>query len=297
MRAYQDSQGYWDEQTDVDDEQDGMETIYVYMTREKPGSAAQDELLEQGGLEEGNRWTHVQQWIMGTLAMLLLSGFCLIPESPMYVTRTISVPAIPLPLVVLTAHVQILPTGMTTIPARQAHGVLTVYNGSSLIEHLPAGFVVTSSSGPEIATDAAVTIPANNPPTDGIATVTAHAVIAGTAGNIEASSVNQEDGTSLVIKNLAAFTGGRDASSSRYLTSADVNNALAVARAQLATQKSIGLLPRPCMESQSQQANTLSVTWRCQYVTYHAPAGVKVLSVRVAGNTLVLTIRVAEVPR
>ena len=279
MHAYQDAQGY---QPAPEDEE--METVYVYMTTEPPEPEEQQP-------EPPIQWAQVQQWLLGCLAVLMLSGMCLLPERPVYVTRTISVPAIPLPLVLLTTSVTIIPTGVTTIPAHQAHGTLTIYNGSILQEALPAGFIVTTHSGVEIATDQAVVVPAGNPPTYGTAAVAAHAVQAGAAGNIAAGSLDQADGTSLVVKNLTAFTGGQDASSEPFITSGDVQHARTTARAHLAMQQPIGLLPTPCTEQSQQNGITLTLIWRCQYVTYRAPAGLQVLSVRVQGDQIILTYR------
>ena len=281
MHAYQDAQGY---QPEPEDEE--METVYVYMTTEPP------EPEEQPPQPESPiQWAQVQQWLLGCLAVLMLSGLCLLPERPVYVTRTIRVPAIPLPLVQLTTSVTIGPTGVTTIPVRQAHGTLTIYNGSILQEALPAGFIVTTHSGVEIATDQAVMVPAANPPTEGTATVAAHAVIAGTAGNIAAGSLNQADGTSLVVKNLTAFTGGQDASSELFITNGDIQHARTTARARLSMKQPIGLLPTPCTEHSQQNGITLTLVWRCQYVTYKAPAGLQVLSVSVQGHQVLLTYR------
>ena len=277
MRAYQDYQRTEDE----------LETIHVYMLREP--------LLEEQ--QQKSQWAVIEHWIMSCLAVLLLSGFCLIPDSPVYVTKQISVSVIPLPLVQLSVSVTIVPTGVSTIPALQAHGTLTIYNGSILQEALPAGFLVTTHSGGEIATDRAVTIPAGNPPTYGTATVAAHAVIAGAAGNIVPGSINQADGTSLVVKNLTAFTGGQDASVEHVITSGDIHSALTSARARLSMQQPIGLLSKPCTESKQQNGAMLILTWRCHYVTYKAPPGITPIDVRVQGDRVILTVRVAQIPR
>ncbi len=288
MRAYQDYQDDQDEP--ARDDNDEMETIHVYMLREPLPPDEQPERTEEED-ERTDRWLRVQQWVMGCIAMLMLSAFTLVPDSPVYVTRTISVPAIPLPIVQLQTSVPIVATGVTTIPAHQAHGILTIYNGLSIIQQLPAGFVVTSRSGVEVTTDEAVTIQAAQLPAAGVATVAAHTVTAGAAGNIAAGAVNQDDGSSLVVKNLLAFSGGLDASTRQYVTSADMNNARASARAQLTAQKPVGLLPRPCTESEQQRGTTLSLAWRCQYVTYRTPLGVTPIHVQVQGNQIILTYR------
>lgn len=297
MRAYQD---------------DEIETIHVYMLRDPlPENQPQPQpqknqapannapatvpAAQEPGSESS--WPEIIQRCVCALAVLLLSAFTLIPDSPIFALKQISVPAIPLPVVVLSASVQIVPTGVTTIPATRAHGVLTIYNGAALVEKLPAGFVVTTRSGIEITTDQAVIVPAANAPTFGVAQVAAHAVTAGAAGNIAAASVRQEDGSSLVIKNLASFSGGQDARTITYVTGQDVHNAAATARAQIAAQQPVGLLPRPCTEQSQQSLMALTLTWNCQYVTYKAPPGVTPIGVSVQGDRVILTVRVAKVPR
>ncbi len=291
MRAYQDAQG--------EQEDDEIETIHVYMLREPlpeeeqqpPQPRKQTQGQQPAASEQESRWTNIVQRIVGSLAMLLLSAFCLIPESPVLVTRTVSVPAILLPLTILQTSVPITPTGVTTIPATRAHGILTIYNGSILEEALPAGFIVTSRNGVEAVTDQAVTIPAAQLPTAGVATVAAHAVVAGVAGNVSAGEINQADGSSLIVKNLAAFSGGQDSSTRRYVTAQDIQNAVVTARDQLAAQKPVGLLPKSCTESQEQSGSTLTLFWGCQYVTYKIPPGVMPIGVRVQGNHVILTYR------
>ena len=98
---------------------------------------------------------------------------------------------------------------MKTYPATYANGVLTVYNGSFLTERIPQGLILTASNGVEVTTDESVIVPAGNPPAYGIATIAAHAVTSGIRGNIAANAINQIYGSSLYIRNLTAFTGGK----------------------------------------------------------------------------------------
>lgn len=215
-----------------DDQEDQIETIHVYMLREDNQQPEPEPPRWPGLQRSAFKWDTIQQWIIGSIAMFMLVGFTFAPAGPAFVIKTLRIPLIPLPIQTFTASANIVPTGVQQYPAVQAIGNLTVYNGSILQESLPAGFIVTSASGVEIATDAPVTIPAANPPAFGVTTTRAHAVVAGAAGNIAAGAIHQADGSSLVIKNLAAFTGGADAYTVKYATTQDVNNATTAARAQ-----------------------------------------------------------------
>lgn len=262
-------------------EDDELETLHVYLVPEK-----QKKPRYPGQTRDS---------IFGCTALAVclacIVALCLIPNPPVYTVSTITVPARISPLEI-RASVVITPTGKQSYPATQASGLLTIYNGSFLTEQLPAGFLLTTSSGLEVATDQAVTIPAGNPPTAyGTATVSAHAVGAGVGGDIPAYAIHETYGTALYIKNLSAFTGGQDAYTVTYVTKQDVTAALDAARAQLAVRQPIGLTTGPCPEKAAQKALTLSVVWACQYVTYTAPQGVQVLSVRVAGTRVLLQIR------
>lgn len=264
------------------DQEEEMETVYVYVYDEDP---EQPSPVQQP-------WDRVAAFAVQLLAVVLLAMLCLAPSLPVYSIKVLRVPARFLPLHVYQVQRLIVPTGTLVHPATDAHGVLTVYNGSILTERLPAGFLVTSQSGVEVETDQAVMIPAANPPTEGMATVAAHAVIAGSAGNLAVGSITQADGTSLVIKNLSAFTGGQDASTERVVTSDDVAKARDQARNQLAALIPIGLLAGPCAEATRQNTTVLSVTWSCRYVAYTVPAGVQVVSVRLDGRYVMVQIKV-----
>lgn len=270
-----------------------METVYLYVYDEDPE----------------HRWKQIRDWLkqhwhtllMQVLALGMLSGFCLVPGTPIYTLQTLTLPARLLPVQVYQATVKIEATGTKTLPATPARGMLTIYNGSFLTEQLPAGFIVTTRAGVEIATDSPVAIPPENPPLNGIATVAAHAVQPGSAGNIPAVAVNAVVGSSLYLKNLAAFAGGQDARTLHYVTSADRAAALAMARVQVSREqaraKRPGLLQESCAETDRQAAAAITVQLACQYVRYSTPRGVQVLAVRLYGRTVVLQVRTLVLPR
>ena len=127
------------------------------------------------------------------------------------VRRTIRVPAVFLPVQSFTTIAAIMQTGIKMYPATTSQGILTITNGSVIASELPKGLIFTSSNGTEISTDASTFVQAGSAAGYGYATVSAHALISGKSGNIPAYAINQVEGTSLYIRNLQPFTGGRDA--------------------------------------------------------------------------------------
>src|SRR5258708_20804139 len=270
------NQPYYDE--------DEMETVHIYVYEEpskKPFRETLDRLVER---------------LVQVVAIVMMGVFCLAPYTPVYATKIIRVPAHFLPVQVYRVQRHITPRGKIEPPATQAHGVLTVYNGLSVIQQLPAGTIALAKDGDEIATDQGVTIPATNPPLLGVATVPAHAVVAGSQGNIQPYAINQMYGSSITIKNLGAFQGGQDAYTEQVVTPDDTVKALESAREQLTAKSPIGLLAGPCTEQTAQAGNTLTVTWSCQYVTYTVPRNVRVLSARVEGKYVILQVSAIVLP-
>lgn len=283
FRQKQDDQGYQNYALPEEE----IETRYVYIYDEDPEQWRWPKL---DGRQIGNLY-------MQLLALIMLAGFCVVQGSPSYQIQTATVPALLLPVVRLTASAEIVATGMKTIPAIHARGTLTIYNGSILQEFLPAGFLVTTQSGIEVATDQAVTIPAADLPAPGIAMVPAHAVEAGSQGNIVAGAIHQADGSSLVIKNLASFMGGRDTRTIQVVQDADKEAAVAMAKARVEAEKpTSGLLVRPCSGTVEQTETRVAVQLLCQYVTYHVPAGARVLSAYVEGDTVIIRLQTIVQP-
>lgn len=258
-----------------------VETVYVTMSTTDP--------------ERHVRWNwrNMMDMVVRCLAVVLLLVFVLVPEMPVYTVRALVVPAVLLPVQTITVSVPIAATGVKSYPATQAHGSLTISNGGSLTESLQAGFLLTTSSGVEVATDQGVTIPPGNGQSYGVATVSAHAVMAGSSGNIPAGSVDRTYGMDIFIRNLSAFSGGADAYAVRYETNQDKQAALATASVQAEAKKPLELLLKPCSEITSQQSSQVSITLRCQPVTYRVPAGMQlqIVGVRVEGRKVVVRYR------
>jgi len=118
-----------------------------------------------------------------------------------------------------------------------------------------------------------------------VAYVSAHALVSGQAGNIPALAVDTVEGSSLYIRNLAAFQGGRDAYSVKFVTSQDTQTALIKARGALTIQ-SAGW-HYPCVERIN---GAVSVVWRCQFVTYYIPAFYHVTGVKITGKNVLLAV-------
>lgn len=139
-------------------------------------------------------------------------------------------------------------TGHGHQDALQAQGRLIFYNASFASQTIPGGSMFTGADGIQVQTDAGVTIPANNPPQDGIASIAAHAITAGSQGNIPAFDINGMASSSLYVKNLDPFTGGRNARDFTYITKSDIQDSVATLtpvllqseRAALTTQLTTG---------------------------------------------------------
>ena len=263
------------------EEQRPMETIHLYVVREE--AAPLRPLL-----------------LPLALSMLFLVAVVLVgvlsPSTQPQIRTTLRVPAVLLPLKTFTTTISIIPTGIKTYPATVAHGRLTITNGSILAEELPQGMIFTGKDGVEVVTDAAVSVPAGSAAGYGVASVSAHAAITGTSGNIAPLDIDSVEGTALYIRNLQPFTGGAQSYSVRVITAQDRQNALVQARASLFHQTLSGLLSRPCLEHVT-GTTSLHVAWMCQFVTYRVPAlpHVRVQQVQVIGRTVFLTI--TYVPR
>lgn len=105
-------------------------------------------------------------------------------------------------------------TGKGHQDARNATGFITFYNGQLTSVIVPAGTILTGNDGTQIATDQDADIPRELqtiPPTLGQATVTAHALEAGSKGNIPTGDINQACcAPSILAQNTTAFHGGQD---------------------------------------------------------------------------------------
>src|SRR5260370_7843534 len=166
----------------VDEE---LETIHLYIVREEEARPS------------------VLPIILSVLALSLLVSLCVFsPYQQPEERLAIRIPAVFFPVKSFTSSVHIIPTGIKAYPATNAHGVLTIYNGSILSQQLPQGMILTSTNGIEIVTDESIFISAGNPPYYNIATVSAHAAPAAHPGNLTTLSIHQPHPTPLYPPNL-----------------------------------------------------------------------------------------------
>jgi hypothetical protein len=250
----------------VDDEP--METLHIYLEREQPPHPS------------------LLPIFLSFIALSLVIAIgVLSPNQQPEQRASIRVPAVLLPIRTFTAVAQVIPTGIKTYPATTAHGALTITNGSVISQTLPAGLTFISNSGISVMTDTAVFVPAGNANGYGYATVGAHALTSGNAGNIPALAIDTVEGSSVYVRNLAAFQGGRDAYSVKFVTAQDRQTALVKARQHLAVL-SAGL-HYPCLESIN---SAVRLTWHCQYVTYHIPSYMHMTGVKLQGKNLIIAV-------
>ena len=243
-----------------------------------------------------------------TLLPVILSVLCLLSivsvtvysgDHPYYEHKTLRIPVTFLPIKTFSTTEQIIPTGIKTYPAIQARGELTIYNGSILSQRIPAGMIFSASTGVEIIADESAFVPAGNPPAYGIASVSAHAVSAGTQGNIVSYAISEVYGTSLYIRNLHAFHGGKNSYWVPVATAQDRQTAFDTARAILSTQeaKILAFLAYPCNETTQEKHGMLGLSWACQFVTYSVPSYMKVAAIRLVGKTLFVDVVFVPRPR
>jgi Baseplate J-like protein len=114
-------------------------------------------------------------------------------------------------------------TGIGHENARAATGTVTFYNGLFTAQLIPQGTVFTGSDGIQVMTDADISIPPANPPAFAVVSVFAHALLPGTAGNIQAGDISTTIANGILVKNLGPFYGGKNARSYHTVTQADIN--------------------------------------------------------------------------
>ena len=115
-------------------------------------------------------------------------------------------------------------TGKGHQDAKAATGYLTFFNGQFQSTTIAAGTILTGASNIQIVTDQDATIPAGNPPNYGQVSVSAHALVSGTRGNIATYDINQACcATSVLAKNIQSFYGGQDERNFSTVSSQDIN--------------------------------------------------------------------------
>lgn len=124
-------------------------------------------------------------------------------------------------------------TGRTQQAAQPGRGTITFYNAALYPQSIAAGTLLTGSDGIQAATDHGVTVPAVNYPTLGVATVTAHAIQPGVAGNIKAGDIYGSCCLLNISAVNSAFRGGQEAETYQSVSKQDIDTAVSSLKAQL----------------------------------------------------------------
>jgi hypothetical protein len=137
----------------------------------------------------------------------------------------------------LSQAVTIPTTGRGHQPAMQGRGTVTFYNQAPKAQTIPAGLLLSGADGVQVVTETLAVVPAAHLPTQGQATVVAHAVQVGPGGNIGA---NDLDGpccfVGIAVQNAQAFTGGQNARDFPAVGAHDVTGAATPLTAALISQ-------------------------------------------------------------
>jgi hypothetical protein len=119
-------------------------------------------------------------------------------------------------------------TGKGHQDARSATGFITFYNGQLNSVTVAAGTILTGSSGVQIITDQDAYIPAESqtiPPTLGQTTISAHALLLGTKGNIPTGDINQGCcAPSVLAQNTTSFHGGLNERDYQTVSKGDISS-------------------------------------------------------------------------
>lgn len=257
-------------------QQEEIETLHLYISREEIQPTPR--LL----------------WLPPAIALFVLSALVTLCVSSPYrqpvMRAVLHVQAVYLPLQTYTTSAQIKATGVKVYPATVAHGTLVITNGSVVAAMLPAGMIFTSNDGTEVITQTSVYVPAGSVQGYGYATVRAQAIQGGKQGNIAALSLNAVYGTSLYVRNLTAFKGGRNAFSVKIITAQDRQNAITIARAsvRLPQTRSNVFQAYPCSEYTSEKNSRITLSWACQYVTFALPPYLHITAFQLVGKNVVV---------
>lgn len=138
------------------------------------------------------------------------------------------------------------------------HGYVTFYNSATYAQTVDVGTLLTGADGVQIVTDTDATIPAAVYPTFGQASVSAHAVTTGPAGNIRAADIYGPCCRLNISAVNGAFSGGQNARDFQAVSQHDIDNTASSLKSSLdqsvqaALQTQVhgdeSLLPLPCQQ-------------------------------------------------
>ena len=146
-------------------------------------------------------------------------------ETPVTTHATISLPAHIFTPLVFTQSQTVPTTGRTHQNATQATGYITFHNSLTQSQTIDAGTLLTGADGVQVVTDETAYVPAGTFSGYGEVTVSAHAVNAGSSGNINAGDIN---GTCcrvyILVRNNNPFTGGQDERDYQSVAKGDIQH-------------------------------------------------------------------------
>jgi hypothetical protein len=149
-------------------------------------------------------------------------------------------------------------TGKAHQDAQAAHGLVTFYNAAPYAQTIAAGTLLTGTDGVQVTTDQEVTIPAAVLPTEGQATISAHALQTGPGGNISTGDIYGACCRANVFAANGPFTGGQAARDYQTATQADIDT---VARN---LKKSLDQSEQAAVQTQVHANETLITPLPCQ---------------------------------
>ena len=168
------------------------------------------------------------------------------------------VPGRILPTVTMSQAHTVVTTGKTHQDAQSAHGYITFYNGATYAQTIPAGTLLTAANGIQVITNQDSTISAVNYPTLGQASVSAHVIQAGPAGNLKAGAIYGPCCRVNISAVNGAFRGGQEERDYQTVTQHDIDAAGASLKASL--DQSI----TAALQTQVLSTETLATPLHCQ---------------------------------
>jgi hypothetical protein len=247
--------------------------------------------------------------LIALLALALTAYLTLVPATAEVYALASGVPAIArvyaLPAITMSKSETVPTTGRVHVPASQAHGWVTFYNGLLQPQTIAAGTLLIGSDGEQVVTDETAYVPAGDLTGNGQAAVWAHALNPGPEGNIKAGDITGPCCKPLIQAVNAAFSGGHDEIDYQAVTKADISTAtttdldaqlqhsLAGRMAPLPPPGGAVLTPVPCtthtasskpVGAQAQQV-TVTVTRDCTPAAYNASELERDLASLIAGKT------------
>jgi hypothetical protein len=268
-----------------------VEVVHVYdLPAAGEETDAQDQQQDESQLAAPAQHPYRQRvllTLLGGLCLLLVLVVLAFVLSPWFTSATVTI--IPVTQQISTTSTVTVVTGQTptgaqqitgsmlspvsmsqakTVPttgkghqdAQAASGSITFYNSATYVQTVTAGTLLVGADGTQVVTDQDVTIPAATMPTEGQATVSAHALQTGPAGNIQASDIYGACCRANVFAANGPFTGGQAARDFQAVSQADMKNAVsslkssldqsiqAALKTQVASDQTL-ITPLSCQES------------------------------------------------